>query len=611
MADELGRTHRIWPGILTCRRPYFRAFHWAWLSFFFAFMGWFAVGAAVPDMLESGRFTQQDIDVSTTLSLVGTILIRFALGPVVEAYGPRRAMFAIVFLGGLLVMLTAAVNTGQELMAIRFFISFIGGAFVPCQFWMAMMFSSKGVGTASGLAAGWGNTGAGVVVFLMGALIAGFAMAGYGPNERWRFAMLVPGLLMVLVAVPTLVATDDCPQGDWKQRVYATVSDRTRRMLWLKTGRARDIELFVRSERAARRFWSWPLGLGLPCVARVRFRQFRKQRTRFSAFFDWRAWMVGFMYAIVSGVELSILTGLPAYYRYEFGCNGSTVAQLAEKARVIGSKRANVTSDCFALSSGDAAQIASIFGFTNIYGRALGGYISDVLASPDRKWGLRGRHFANFVSILVEGVLMVVWAESFREWRGSAAFLVLFSTSVHVAKGAVTAIAPFVDPMSVGSVMGVVSAVGNTGGVLMSLMYGAFPTSRQVYVWQGVIVAVASVSAFFLPVVDPRQRRAVWLFEPFARVVGLEADEDAPPPKPATGVGPPGSPADRNGGLASPHAQANAVADDDDPDGALKLGMRVGVGGIVSPASSSSTATHAPAPPAPASSSNAKDLAMV
>lgn len=54
---------------------------------------------------------------------------------------------------------------------------------------------------------------------------------------------------------------------------------------------------------------------------------------------------------------------------------------------------------------------------------------------------------------------MVGWA-AIREPVTSAGVLVVFSTSVHVAKGAVSALIPFVNPSGVGPVAGVVSAVG-------------------------------------------------------------------------------------------------------------------------------------------------------
>ena len=237
---------------------------------------------------------------------------------------------------------------------------------------------------------------------------------------------------------------------------------------------------------------------------------FFRTEERFMAFWDWKAWMVGIQYSIASGVELSILTGLTAFYTFEFGCDGDADRQW-ETRQLILNDTINSTESCLALDNSTAAYIAAIFGLTNLYGRMIGGGFSDYLASTKGIFrGVRGRHFAIFITILGQGVLMMIWS-GLTDWQSSAGFLVLFSSVVHCAKGAVIAIAPFVSPGCVGPVMGVVSAVGNIGGVLMSLMYTAFRTSREVYYWQGVLCIVGSITAAMLRVHDLELNKGVWL----------------------------------------------------------------------------------------------------
>lgn len=501
--DWLGRCAN-W-NFFTLKRPFFAAFHLAWISFFFCFMGWFAIGPLVPLLLKSG-FSKEAIETSNALALASTIIIRFILGPLCEEHGAKIVMTLTLAIGGLLVCSTASVTNASGLMASRFFIGLIGGAFVPCQFWITMMFSTKIVGFMSGSAAGFGNAGAGVIVFLMGGLIAGFQGAGYTDDQTWRYSLLIPGFMMILCALPCYLLPSDCPQGKWKDRKYGTPADKIGRMTWLHRGGSAQMQRVLKLERKiARTRW---ICQRLP----LRIRLFFLTEERFKAFWDWKAWMVGIQYSIASGVELSILTGLTAYYAFEFGCQGDPQRQLDIKTRLLnGTLNSTSPENCLALDNSTAAYIAAIFGLTNIYGRMIGGGLSDYIAST-KGWfrGVRGRHLTIFITLLVQGIFMMIWS-SFFDWQTSAGFLVLFSSVVHMAKGAVIAIAPFVSPGCVGPVMGVVSAVGNLGGVLMSLMYSGFQTSRAVYYWQGLICIIGSLSAFMLKVHDLELNKEVWL----------------------------------------------------------------------------------------------------
>jgi nitrate/nitrite transporter NarK len=315
--DHISRTNQI--RLCSCKRPYARAFHFAWLSFFCAFMGWFALGPAVPDLIASGVVSQEEVNVSSTWNLVGTIVLRFMLGPMVEEWGPRRVQAGIMAVGGAVVCLTGAVQSGAGLSAIRFFIGCIGGAFVPTQFWIAMMYSGEVVGTMAGTAAGFGNTGAGVVVFVVGGIIDAMAAAGVGPDTRWRVSQLLPGALMLLVALPVWYLTDDCPQGHWDSRQYGTIRDRVALMFWARRASATSLQDFLvvekQADAASHNLW-----------ARLRLAYLTSPRAQ--AFFDRSAWVVGLQYAVASGVELSIITGLTSFYRYEFGCGGDAAMQV-------------------------------------------------------------------------------------------------------------------------------------------------------------------------------------------------------------------------------------------------------------------------------------------
>ena len=56
----------------------------------------------------------------------------------------------------------------------------------------------------------------------MGALLAAFGPEGLGLSEfvAWKYAMLVPGFLMLSICVPMYFFSDDSPYGSHANRHY-------------------------------------------------------------------------------------------------------------------------------------------------------------------------------------------------------------------------------------------------------------------------------------------------------------------------------------------------------------------------------------------------------
>lgn len=55
------------------------------------------------------------------------------VGPLVDRYGPRKVMAALLVLGAIPSGLAGTVHTANSLYVIRFFIGILGGTFVPCE----------------------------------------------------------------------------------------------------------------------------------------------------------------------------------------------------------------------------------------------------------------------------------------------------------------------------------------------------------------------------------------------------------------------------------------------------------------------------------------------
>lgn len=168
-------------------------------------------------------------------------------------------------------------------------------------------------------------------------------------------------------------------------------------------------------------------------------------RTDLTALSSWRAgfwnknsWLLFIQYACCFGVELTMNNAAALYFRDEFG--QSTEA---------------------------AAAIASIFGWLNLFARGLGGFVSD---SCNYKWGMRGRLWIHSICLLAEGALVFVFANT-STLAGSIVALVFFSLFVQAAEGTSYAVVPYVDPLNMGSVTGIVGAGGNVGAVAFGLAF--------------------------------------------------------------------------------------------------------------------------------------------
>ena len=77
--------------------------------------------------------------------------MRVILGPLVDRFGPRKCMAAILVLGAIPSGLAGTAFNAQALYVIRFFIGILGGTFVMCQAWTSAFYDKAVVGTANAL----------------------------------------------------------------------------------------------------------------------------------------------------------------------------------------------------------------------------------------------------------------------------------------------------------------------------------------------------------------------------------------------------------------------------------------------------------------------------
>jgi NNP family nitrate/nitrite transporter-like MFS transporter len=201
--------------LFTFNSPQMRAFHLTWMAFFVCFFAWFACAPLMPIIKGEFGLTMGQVANINIAAVAITILIRLIIGPMCDRYGPRKAYTALLALGAIPVLGVAASQSYESFLFFRLGIGAVGASFVITQYHTSVMFGPKVVGTANAAAAGWGNAGGGAAQALMPLLVGALIMAGVSDTLGWRVALVVPGVLMLVMAVVYWNFTQDCPAGNY------------------------------------------------------------------------------------------------------------------------------------------------------------------------------------------------------------------------------------------------------------------------------------------------------------------------------------------------------------------------------------------------------------
>lgn len=363
-----------------------RTFHITWITFFVCFFGWFGLAPLMPTIKEDLHLSKSQIGNVVIASVSATILARLLIGRLCDTWGPRKTYTALLLIGSIPVFCVGLAQDYTSFLLFRLAIGVIGASFVITQFHTSMMFEPQIKGTANAVAGGWGNLGGGVtnmVMPLVFALIVGF---GYTKQEAWRYAMIVPGLLMLVMAFFYYRYTKDTPAGNFS-----------------------ELE-----------------------------RNMEKKKTDYAVLWDWRIWCLSLAYAVCFGMEITFDNVAALHFVQEFE-----------------------------LSQASAGFWAGVFGFMNLFARALGGLFADKIG---KKYGMKGKGLLLAAVLLLEGLGLVLFARSGS--FGMAIFsMIFFALFLKMANGATYAITPFIDTKNAGLVAGVVGAGGNVGGMLFGFLF--------------------------------------------------------------------------------------------------------------------------------------------
>ncbi|GAA4730625.1 MFS transporter [Flavisolibacter ginsenosidimutans] len=367
----------------------------------------------MPTIREELHLTKSQIGNLVIVSVSSTIVARLLIGRLCDTWGPRKTAIRLLLIGSLPVFFVGLAKDYTTFLLFRAAIGLIGASFVVTQFHTSMMFAKNIKGTANAVAGGWGNLGGGVTNMVMPLIFAAIVAAGFTKGEAWRYAMIVPGAMMLIVAFLYYKFTKDTPIGNYDEigRTKAT-----------------------------------------------------REKTDYSILADWRIWALMFAYAMCFGMEITF----------------DNVASLHFV-------------DTFKLSQSSAGFWAGVFGFMNLFARALGGVVSDKVGS---KHGMKGKGFLLAAMLLLEGVGIILFANA-GSFGLAIVCMLSFALFLKMANGATYGIVPFINEKNVGLVSGIVGAGGNLGGMLFGFLFKSKSiTYVDAFTYIGITVMVVSAVVF-------------------------------------------------------------------------------------------------------------------
>ncbi|MBP6410659.1 MAG: MFS transporter [Pseudarcicella sp.] len=195
-----------------------KTFHITWLTFFFCFFAWFGMAPLMKIAKEQLHLTKDQIGNIQIASVSATIIARLLIGRLVDKFGPRRIYTALLCVCAIPVLMIGFSNTYESFLMFRLAIGVIGASFVITQFHTSVMFAPNIKGTANAVAGGFGNAGGGAANFFMPMIASGFVALGFCTKEdSWRYAMIVPGVMLLVCAFLYFRYTQDTPAGDFTE----------------------------------------------------------------------------------------------------------------------------------------------------------------------------------------------------------------------------------------------------------------------------------------------------------------------------------------------------------------------------------------------------------
>ena len=213
--------------VLSFKGVQMKTFQITWLTFFVCFFGWFGLAPLMPTIRTDLGLSKSQVGNTIIAAVSATIIARLIIGKLCDTWGPRKTHTALLILGSIPVMLVGLAHSYTSFLLFRLAIGVIGASFVITQFHTSAMFASNIKGTANALTGGWGNLGGGVTNMVMPIIFATIVGFGYTKAEAWRYAMIVPGVMLLIMAFLYYRYTKDTPAGNYDEIHHLKKSSKT------------------------------------------------------------------------------------------------------------------------------------------------------------------------------------------------------------------------------------------------------------------------------------------------------------------------------------------------------------------------------------------------
>lgn len=444
--------------------------------------------------------TKAQIANSNIVSLAATLLVRLVAGPACDRFGPRFTFVGCLIIGAIPTFLAGTTFNASELYALRFFIGILGGSFVPCQVWTTGFFDKNIVGTANSITAGFGNAGGGITYFVMPRIYKSLVTDGLSPHVAWRVSFVVPGILIVSVALALLLLCPDTPTGKWSDRfdVAENISrdhevdcavvivpgsvTKERNSAEGRTGQQSGITREVKKANDARSdFADHETQMGEQQIidtARGEVIQTPTFAETIQVCVSPQTLVCGICYFSTFGTELSVNSILGTWYEKNFEFLGLQ----------------------------GAGNWAAMLGLMNIVCRPLGGLISDLgyHASGDKVWS---KKVLLHVYGLITGAMLVAIGVTNSHHLYTLTLLngIGLAFFMEGANGLTFSLVPHVHPYANGIVSGFTGACGNLGGIVFAIIFRYVLNYGDAAWIIGVIVMALHVAVCWIPPISKHE----------------------------------------------------------------------------------------------------------
>jgi NNP family nitrate/nitrite transporter-like MFS transporter len=419
------------------------------------------------------HLTGEQSKVLLLCNLALTIPARIGVGMLVDRFGPRKVYAGVLLFAAGPCVAMAFSNDYWQLVVCRLLISCVGAGFVVGIRLVGDWFHARQIGLAEGVYGGLGNFGMAAAVFGLPLFALLFA-----PENGWRYATALTGVLCVAWAFVFLAKAKDAPDGAEFKR------PRKRGALEVSSRGDLLALLFMQLPMVAcLGITAWRLTLVhflSPAVAYVIYgllalllaQQVRKilrvnrpvvagepvpegERYSFS-----QVAILSLCYAVTFGGELAVEQMLPAYFEKMFG-----------------------------VSVAMAGIMGAGFAFANFIARPAGGILGDRFGRrPVMIVTLAGSGLGYFAITLIDNS-WPVWA--------AMAMVVFVGLFLMAGNGANFCIAPLIRKPLTGQIAGLIGAYGSVGSVSFMTVY-LLAGAKVFFVTMGAVGVVAFLCCFFL-----------------------------------------------------------------------------------------------------------------